>query len=83
MNPTPSNNDPPDGLHFFTHSFVRFTLLWVWFQSLPTEHARQVFASRDKTQAGTIPAVEFVSLMEEIRGFRMSSYVREHLLSVS
>ncbi len=39
--------------------------------------------SRDKENRGSIPAVEFVSLMEEIRGFKMSSYVKENLLSVS
>ena len=42
-----------------------------------------MFVSRDKQESGAIPAAEFVSLMGDIRGFRMSGYVREHLLSVS
>ena len=52
-------------------------------QSLPTEHARQAFVSRDKDNTGTIPALEFVDLMKTIRGFKMSDHVREHLLTVS
>ena len=52
-------------------------------QNLPTEHARQAFRLRDKNVTGTIPALEFVDLMQEIRGFRMSEHVQENLLSVS
>ena len=52
-------------------------------QSLPTEHARQAFAQVDSNHSGTIPALDFVSLMKTIRGFRMSEYVQDHLLSVS
>ena len=52
-------------------------------QSLPTEHARQVFSSQDTTHSGCIPAMDFVELMKKIRGFRMSDHVQEHLLSVS
>ena len=52
-------------------------------QNLPTEHARQAFRLRDKDQTGTIPALEFVELMTQIRGFRMSEHVQENLLSVS
>ena len=51
-------------------------------QNLPTEHARQAFRLRDKDQTGTIPALEFVELMTQIRGFRMSEHVQENLLSV-
>lgn len=52
-------------------------------QSLPTEHARQGFVGRDQDKSGAIPALEFVELMKKIRGFRMSSYVQDHLLSVA
>jgi len=53
------------------------------FQSLPTEHARQAFISRDKDRSGSLPALEFVGLMKDIRGFKMSPYVQDNLLSVS
>ncbi|XP_065883416.1 electrogenic aspartate/glutamate antiporter SLC25A12, mitochondrial-like isoform X2 [Dysidea avara] len=52
-------------------------------QSLPTEHARQAFISCDPEGSGSIPAVEFIKLMSKIREFRMSSYVKDHLLSVA
>lgn len=52
-------------------------------QSLPTEHARQAFVRVDSNQNGTIPALDFVSLMKTIRGFKMSEYVQDHLVAVS
>lgn len=52
-------------------------------QSLPTEHARQAFTSRDIKRTGSIPALEFVELMKKTRGFRMSKYVQDNLLSVA
>ena len=57
-------------------------MFWL-FQSLPTEHARQAFVIRDKDRSGSLPALEFVALMKDIRGFKMSLYVQDNLLSVS
>jgi len=50
---------------------------------LSTENARQTFISCDPEGKGSIPAVDFIKLMGKIREFRMSSYVKDHLLSVS
>ena len=52
-------------------------------QSLPTEHARQVFTSSDTNNDGSVSALEFVNIMMKIRKYRMSSFVQDHLLSVS
>ena len=52
-------------------------------QSLPTEHARQVFSAADSSKTGSIPALEFVEIMLKIRKYRMSVFVQDNLLSVS
>jgi solute carrier family 25 aspartate/glutamate transporter 12/13 len=60
--------------------YFEFTQL---LQSLPTEHARQVFSAADTRQTGSIPALEFVDVMKKIRKYRMSPYVQDNLLTVS
>ena len=45
--------------------------------------ARQAFISYDPEGRGSIPAMDFIKLMIKIRQFRMSSYVHDHLISVS
>jgi solute carrier family 25 aspartate/glutamate transporter 12/13 len=63
--------------HLDYHDFTQLL------QSLPTEHARQVFSAADASDSGSIPALNFVELMMRIRKYRMSPYVQENLLSVA
>jgi solute carrier family 25 aspartate/glutamate transporter 12/13 len=63
--------------HLDYHDFTQLL------QSLPTEHARQVFSATDASGSGSIPALNFVELMMRIRKYRMSPYVQENLLSVA
>ena len=41
-------------------------------QSLPTEHARQVFTSSDTNNDGSVSALEFVNIMMKIRNHAQS-----------
>ena len=52
-------------------------------QSVPTEHGRQAFSRLDPAKTGMIDALQFVQIMGQIRGFRMSPYVHDNLLSVA
>ncbi len=78
----PPHPDPQYTLHPDPHILHPPTLPS---QSLPTEHARQAFiqtASETETD-GSIKAEEYVKLMKNIRGFRLSPHVQDHLLAVS
>ncbi|XP_040213690.1 calcium-binding mitochondrial carrier protein Aralar1 [Rana temporaria] len=61
-------------------TYLEFTQ---FLQELQLEHARQAFATKDKSKTGMITALDFSDIMSTIRSHMLTPFVEENLVSAA